>query len=264
MKRLATVLSAAFLCSLLLLTGNQPAVQATAASTGTAIGTGINAAITAAFPGISAILNAIWPSGSTGNKKKTSATAATAPLKQQANQGLVQINQITTELDTITLFLANCIVADTNIVAMRTMLEGKTSLTPADLLELNNKWNTANGRLGNLKGAGGSIAQMNDPSVQVVLQAVVDSTAGPTQSVSDELKAGTPGISLLLTNLQALDQQLSAVNALSGQVIQNISTGLKTVRSTAAGAQGTVAESPSLKRAQKDFADTLTLRYQIQ
>jgi hypothetical protein len=252
------------LSALLVLCSNRTAVDADAASTGKAIGTGINAAITAAFPAISTVINAIWPAGSNGNKNKTAATTATAPLQQQATQGLLQMNQVTSDLDTLTLFLANCIVADNKVVAMRTAIQGKTSLTPTDLLQLNDQWNTANGRLANLKSAGGSVKAMNDASVQTVLQAVVDSTAGPTTSISQELTAGTAGIGLLSTNLQTLDQQLSAVNALSGQVIQNISTGLKTAKNTAAGAQGSASPSPALKQAEQEFAQSITLRYGIQ
>jgi hypothetical protein len=241
----------------------QPRVEADAASTGKAIGTGINNAITAAFPGISTIINAIWPNGA-GNKNKTAATAATQPLQQKSVQGLTQLDTVTSDLDTITLFLANCIVADNQIIAMRTILQGKTSLTPQEKLALENDWNTAKGRLGNLKGASGQVAKMNDPSVQVVLQAVVDSTAGPTDSVTQELAAGNAAIPLLSQNLQMLDQQLSAVNALSSQVIQNISYGLKSAKSTAAGALGSVEESEALKAARADFSKTITERYNIQ
>jgi hypothetical protein len=260
-----TVLASLALVVFLNTTTNQARVHADAASTGKAIGTGINAAITAAFPGVSSIINAIWPKGQDNtNKKKADATTATQQLQQKATQSLNQFDTVTTDLDTITLFLANCIVADDHIIAMRTMLKGKTALTPTDILALSNDWSIAKGRLTNLKGQGPAVTKMNDASVQVVLQAVVDSTSGLTDNVTDQIKAGTPAIDLLSTNLEELDHQLSAVNALSGQIIQNISSGLKNVKNTAAGAQGEVQESPALKQARKDFADAVKARYKIQ
>lgn len=240
-------------------------IHADAASTGTAIGTGIKNAITAAFPAISTIINAIWPKQNDPTKQtKATATQATKELQQQSVQGLSQMTQITSELDTITLFLANCIVADDQVIAMRTYLDAKTTITPADVLQLNDYWNTAKGRLGNLKSAGSAVAIMNDASVQVVLQAVVNATAGPTDSISQELSAGTPGLKLLNSNLQQLDGQLSAANALSGQVIQNISLALKTLKNNAGGAQGQVTQSKELQQAQTDFATIETRRLNLQ
>jgi hypothetical protein len=253
------------LVTLITMNDRQLRVQADAASTGKAIGTGINAAISAAFPGISTVINAIWPKGAENKgKNKDAATQATQKLQSDSTKGLSDIDKVTSDLDTITLFLDNCIVADDNIIAMRTFLAGKKTLSVDDKLQLNSHWNPAKGRLGNLKGAGGKVATMNDASLQVVLQAVVDSTAGATDNVTQEIEAGTAGITLLSDNLQQLDQQLSAVTAISGQVIQNISLGLKTAKNTAAGAQGEVQETEALKTATTDFADSLTKRYKIQ
>ena len=259
------VITSSVLLLLTIVNDQQPRVHADAASTGKAIGTGINAAITAAFPGISTVINAIWPKGSeTKNQKKETATKVTKPLQAQSTKGLSDFDKVTSDLDTITLFLDNCVVADNNIIAMRTSLSGKKTMSEADKLELNNHWNPAKGRLSNLKGAGGSVAKMNDASLQVVLQAVVDSTAGTTDSVTQEIAAGTAGLTLLASDLQQLDQQLSAVTAISGQVIQNISLGLKAAKNTAAGAEGEVQETDALKKAKTDFAESLTQRYKIQ
>jgi len=249
------------------LSGDVVRVQADAASTGTAIGTGIKDAITAAFPAISTIINAIWPSGA-GKKSKTDATSATQTLQTQASQSLDKLSGITTDLDTITLFLSNCVVADDHVIAMRTMLQGKTALTQSDVLALGDEWNKANGALSNLKGASGQVTQMNDASVQVVLQAVVDSTSGTSASITQELSAGTPGIDLLSQNLQDLDQKLFAVNALSGQVIQNISSGLKAIKSAAAPGTGTqqppAQQSQALQSAQQTFANETRARLHTQ
>ena len=47
------------------------------ASTGTAIGNAVSAAISVAFPGISSIINAIWPKNDNSKKTKDNATAST-------------------------------------------------------------------------------------------------------------------------------------------------------------------------------------------
>jgi len=241
----------------------QTHVSADAASTGKAIGTGINAAISAAFPAISTVINAIWPkSDDNSNKKKTDAAAATQDLQKKANEGLAQLDKVTSDLDTITLFLANCVVADNHVVAMRTLLD-KDKLSEQDKLQLEDHWNKAKGRLSRLKDAGGSVTKMNDPSVQTVLQAVVDTTAGAIDSITKQLSAGDAARPLLSKNLEELDEQLSAVNALSGQIIQNISSGLKSAKNTPAGRQGALRQTASLKQAHDDFAQTLSLRYKL-
>src|SRR6266849_9288391 len=89
----------------------QTSQAAPGTSTGTAIGTAIKTAIGVAFPAISQVISAIWPNNSSGNKNKTQAADAIKTMQDQSVAALKQISSITTDLDTITLFLSNSVVA---------------------------------------------------------------------------------------------------------------------------------------------------------
>lgn len=227
---------------------------------GTAIGNGIKAAITTAFPAISTIINAIWPGNSNGNKNKATATTATATLKAQSVTGQSQINGITTDLDAVTEFLASCVVAENNVIAMRTTLRLKSSLSPAETLELKNEWTTAKGRLAKLAQAGSLVNNVTDTYIQTTLQAVVDANSGPIESITNDLSAGPTGYPQLSVDLALLDSQLSAVNALAGVVIGNVSYGLKAAKN-AGTAQGITQMTPAQTQLQAEFDSSLKKRF---
>jgi hypothetical protein len=238
---------------------NSAATNKPGASTGTAIGNAISAAISAAFPGISSIVNAIWPKNDNGKKTKDNAAASTKPLQLDANKGLQDIDKISNDLDTVTLFLANTVVAENNVVAMRTMLRGKATLNPAEKLQLQNLWFVVKDRLTRLAPAGPNISKLNDASLQATLRTVVDTNAGLFEIIKNDMDAaGGIGLADLNSNLETLDSQLSAVNALSGEIIGNVSLGLKTARQQASGAQGAIdskAQKTALADLQKVFEE---------
>jgi hypothetical protein len=211
----------------------QTAAPGTAA--GKAIGTTISTAISTALPAIGTIIHAIWPTNPNQNKKQPDAIAATANLQEQSTQALAQIAKESADLSVITIFLSNCVVAENNVVSMRTYLHRKTSLDANDKLELEHFWNVAKGRIQNLKSAGSSIDALDDPAVATTLRAISDANAGLVDNVTSELGAGSTD--LLNADLATLDSQLSAVNALSGEIIAEISVALKAVQTKAAGAQ---------------------------
>lgn len=244
-------------------TGNTPA-PAPGTGAGKAIGTAISTAITTAFPAISTVINAIWPKKPTDNtsKKQPEATTATASLQQQSTQALAQIAKVSSDLSVVTIFLSNCVVAENNIVAMRTYLQGKTALNEADKLQLQNYWNLAQGRIQNLKSAGSSVDDIEDPNVRVTLRAISDANSGPVANVTANLNASA--ISLLNQDLATLDNQLSAVNALSGEIIGEVSLALKTVQMKGAGAAGTAAGSREFRAAQRDLQGVLSERIPLQ
>ncbi len=213
-------------------------------STGTAIGNAIKTAITTAFPAISTIISAIWPGNNPSNKKKTDATTSTADLQKQSTQALAQLNTIASDLDTVTTFLANCVVAEDNVIAMRTYLKGKTSITDADKLQLQQYWNDSMGPLATLASAGPTIDNVSDTYIRTTLRAVVNTSAGPTDNVTNELNAGVAGLSLLSDDLVTLDSQLSAANALAAEIIGDVSLALKAVKNAGAGAQGETKQTP--------------------
>jgi len=244
-------------------TGNTTPV-APGTTTGKAIGTAISTAITTAFPAISTIINAIWPKKPTDNdsKRQPAATALTANLQQQSTQALAQIAKVSSDLSVVTIFLSNCVVAENNIVAMRTYLQGKTEIKPNDKLQLQNFWNLAKGRIQNLKSAGTSVDALDDPNVRVTLRAISDANSGLVDNVTNNLGGGAVG--LLNQDLATLDSQLSAVNALSGEIIGEVSLALKTVQTKGAGAEGITAGSIEFQHAQDDFKKVLSQRIPVQ
>jgi hypothetical protein len=254
---------AAVLLSAVLISPTQSRQNATPApagsTTGKAIGTAISTAISTAFPAISTIINAIWPSNPTQNKKQPDATSATANLQQQSTQALAQISKLSSDLSITTVFLSNCVVAEDNVVAMRTYLQGKTALNSADKLQLQNYWNLAKGRIANLKTAESSIDGLDDPNIRVTLRAIADANSGLVDNVTGNLNAAS--ITLLNPDLTTLDSQLSAVNALSAEIIGEVSVALKAVQTKAAGAQGNPTPTAAFQQAQQDL-NTVVMRLQ--
>jgi hypothetical protein len=237
-------------------TGTGAAAAPAGSTAGKAIGTAISTAITTAFPAISTIIHAIWPTNPNQNKRQSDATSATASLQQQSTQQLAQLAKLSGDLSVVTVFLSNCVVAENNIVAMRTYLQGKTTLNDTDKLTLQNYWNLAKGRLTNLKSAGSSIDGLDDPNIATTLRAVADANSGLVDNVSANLNASS--ITLLNPDLATLDSQLSAVNALSGEIIGEVSVALKTVQTKAAGAEGTPELTSAFQQAQQDLNDGVT------
>jgi hypothetical protein len=230
-------------------------------STGKAIGTAISTAISTAFPGISSIIKAIWPGSPTQNKKQPDATTATANLQQQSTQALAQLAKVSGDLSIVTVFLSNCVVAEDNIVAMRTFLQGKTSINASDKLQLQNYWNLAKGRIQNLKSAEASIDGLDDPNIRVTLRAVADANSGLLDNVTNNLNGSA--LNLLGPDLATLDSQLSAVNALSGEIIGEVSLALKSVQTKAAGGQSIPTGSSEFQKAQHDLDSVVSQRIRM-
>jgi len=239
-----------------------------AGSTGKAIGTAINSAITAAFPGVMSVINAIWPSNSSDKKTKTDATngkksPSVQDLQNKATQGLQDLKKITADLDVVTLFISSSITAENSVVSMRAMLVGKTSLSDADKLQLNQYWSPAKEALTGLKNSGTQIDALQDPTTQSTFRAVAKA-AGIVDNIDNQIKAGDAGLGLLSKNLEKLDDQLSAVNALSGEIIEDISFGLKQATNAASGKQSEVVQSDELKKAKTTFSDILKSKLAVQ
>jgi hypothetical protein len=91
-----------------------------------------------------------------------------------------------------------------------------------------------------VRGADSVVNAVNDPTLQMSLRAIVDANAGVLSSVKNDYDAGSGGLSDLSVQLATLDSQLSAVNALSEEIISNVSLGLKAARQQNSNAQGPV------------------------
>lgn len=264
--KIGRIALAILLLSALRISGQQQPTTHTPApapgvATGTAIGNGIKAAITTAFPAISQIISAIWPGNNNGSKNKQQASNATAPLKQQSVQGQTKLNEITGDLDAVAKFLSACMVAENKVIDMRTMLRLKTTFTPAETLTLKNDWTTAKGQLTPLAQAGSVLNDVSDTYIQTTLQTIVGANSGPIGSIDNDISAGSAGYPQLSADLATLDSQLSAVNALAGIIIGNVSYGLKEAKNVAAAAQGTTGMSDAEKQLQTDFDASLKNRF---
>jgi hypothetical protein len=257
-----SILALVLVCGCLQAQPNQVAAAAApGTSTGTAIGTAIKTAVSTAFPGISAIINAIWPGSSTDKKTKTNATDATRTAAQKATQGLQQMSSITSDLDTVTIFLSSCMVAENNVTALRAELKGKTGLTSTEKMQVTHDWNDAKSRLAGLGSASSSIDNITDTYMRVTLRAVVDANKGPIDNITGEIAQGDAALPLLSDDLAKLDAQLSAANALAVEIIGDVSLGLKALKNTAAGAEGATLPTPDQEKAQKAMDATLKSRF---
>jgi hypothetical protein len=219
-------------------------------SADTTLGKFISDAVSTAFPAINTIINTIFPNRD-DKKKKPQAQEATTALKQQSTQAMANIEKISNDLDTVTIFLSNCIVAENQVIAMRTSLTGKTSLSPADITDLQTKWTIAEARLKRLASADKDLAKMGDTYIQTTLQSVVDANAGPTTNIGNHVKSGD--LNSLNTELATLDGQLTAANAVAGTVISGVSLGLRSAKNTNAGAAGATTASQDVQKALSDL-----------
>lgn len=246
----------------------QAATPSKAAGIGTAIGEGISAAIDTAFPGVTKIIDLIWPNRngreSTESKKKGDAlkAASSLPSDPKVKDGLSTLDAISTGLETASVFLSHCVIAENNVVSMQELLQGKNwPLAPGDKLRLDNYWTEASGRIRQLSSAAASLPKLGNPNMQTVFQAVADANIGKLAQIDNTLKSPDKSAKALLEGqLSKLDGQLSAANALSGEILVNVAFGLKQARNKAAGAQAAMP-SAAQRTALRDFDRVLVARY---
>ena len=231
--------------------------QASGTSAGTAIGTTIKTAITTAFPGIMSIINAIWPGNSNQKVDKTTAKQKADDLTKNTNDALASLGNAANDLNIVSTFLSNCITANNGVIAIRATLRGKTSLSTQDTNLMNHDWTLASASLHGLASQGSIISTVTDRYTQVTLQAIVTSSDGLVASITKEIAQGDAGLPLLTQDLDALYNQLSAVIALSGEIILDVSVGLKAVKSKGAGGQGEMELTDQQKNLRSSFQNTL-------
>jgi hypothetical protein len=246
--------------------GQAPAAQPAASSAskvGTAVGTALSTALTTAFPVIGTVLNAIWPAGKeNNNQKKSNATAATAPLKQQQNQGLQDLTKISAELTAISTFLSACVTAEGNVASLRGYVRGKTTLSDDDKLQVSRYWNPAKDNIGSLKNSAQAINNLGNPSIQQTFRDVANANNGLVDNINTELASKAPSaLSDLTEDLSTLDSKLAALNALSGEIIVDISVAINSAKNTAAGAGGSTSLTDAQKASRAAFDSVLSKAY---
>jgi len=215
--------------------------------TGKKVGNIIKSAIDVALPGVSAIMDAIWPDRKKDSVKKDDLKKAVTDARDKfyadAQKKVAGIDIIGKELETVSLFLEAAVGASRRVVAMRTRLEA----SPVQWAELETDWKVVKNRLEGLK-------KIDDPKLLTIretslqtdfkkirnlhLDLLEDINAAVTQKNVDRLKA-------LLSDLA---KTLDGVDALVGLEILTLSSEVEEASKWAKGAAGSgTAEQPAAK-----------------
>jgi hypothetical protein len=211
----------------------------TATKVGTVVGTGISAALSAAFPAAATIINAIW--GKDTNKGKTAAQAQT-PLNTLQKTTVAQVQQLSADLDTVNIFLVDCVMADRSVIQMQDILGKKSTLSIGDKQQLTAKWNDASPRITELgkDSAKAAANAVSDEYIRRSLLAISEANYGDLANVKDDIANGNGDD--LRDRLSALEPKLSGVAALSGDIIGQVSSGLHNAAKNMAPSQGLADE----------------------
>jgi hypothetical protein len=228
--------------------------------TGVKIGSIVSAAITTAFPAVSTILKAIWPSGKE-NDKQTKPTAqskvedAAAVAKRKA--ALEQFTKMGNELETVRIFLQASSDANEQVIAMQTLVQDKATIDDALKSQLGQSWILASGNLAQLKDdkIQARIDAMSDDSfVQTTLTNIRQVNLGRLEVV--KLQIDGKQLAPLRKSLDDLQPKLSGISHLAGIIMGDIAVSLKTIPETITPSQGEQAPldfvSDESVRASKD------------
>jgi hypothetical protein len=192
-------------------------------TTAKVVGTGISAVLAAAFPAAATIISAIW--GSTPTKGKT-ASQAQPPLTDLQKTTAAQVLQLSADLDTVNIFLVDCVMADRSVIQMRDILGKKTTLSDDDKQHLTANWNDASPRITELgkDSAKAAANAVSDEYVKRSLLAISETNYGDLTNIKDDI--ASKSVDDLRDRLASLEPKLSAVAALSGDIIGQVSAGL--------------------------------------
>lgn len=246
MARTTSTLATLVAFALLALTGSPAESQtsppttgtSTAKTVGTVVGTGISAVLSAAFPAAATIINAIWPKPT---DKKT-ASQAQAPLTMLQKTSAVQLQQLSTDLDTVNTFLVDCVMADRSVIQMQDLLGKKTTITSDEQQALKRNWNTANPRITELgkDSAKASANAVSDEYIKRSLLAISETNYGELTNITDDITSKS--VDDLRDRLATLEPKLAGVAALSGDIVAQVSAGLHAAAKNMAPSQGLVDE----------------------
>jgi hypothetical protein len=242
-----------------------PQAAAPGVSVGERIGNAVSAAVKTAFPAIQPLITAIFGNSSKDDTKKTKADAQTS--LQNARTAALQkqqpyfddLKKAATDLGTVRTFLSYCVVADENVVTMRTILS-HSSISAEDKNQLQYAWNTAKPNLQAL-GSGTISTQIDaigDPFVQTTLKNVANANLGGIQNVDDQLK--NADWSNLRISIGDLEVKISGVNALTGIIVGNISSGILSIPDKIKNSEGANV-NPEEQKEMNIFRSRLTKLY---
>lgn len=214
--------------------GTNPAPAGT--STGQTIGNIISAAVSTAFPAVSSIIHAIWPTPAAPKSvNATQATAALQTAKDQSNTAQKgnsdALIAAAKNLSVVRSFVTECGFAGIQIAAMQRMLTDRASqakLTADETAKLSALWTPTNTRLGNLTkdAVGTSIDGMTDDFLKVTLGAIRDAVTNNAANITAQIKDGTAAD--LSASLSQLAPQVQGIAPLVGVLIGDLSTSLAT------------------------------------
>jgi|SRR5579863_313659 len=207
----------------------------TAKTVGTAVGTGINAVLSAAFPAAATIINAIWGSKTTDRKN---ASQAAPPLTQLQKDSAAQIQKLSTDLDTVNVFLVDCVMADRSVIKMQDFLGKKSTLSKDDKDNLQHNWNDASPRITELgtPASKASASSVSDEYIKRSLKAISETNYGDLKNIQDDIT--NANAEDLRDRLATLEPKLAGITALSGDIIAEVSAGLHTGAKNMAPPQG--------------------------
>lgn len=205
-------------------------------SKGTTIGTMVKDAITAALPGVSSIINLIWGTKPTENKKANDAQAALstttsqkalqASAQQQAKPLIQPATQIANELAVVEKFASASGQATQNLVRMQTLLT--ISPQPKNLLaDLKEEWGLAADLLAPLFASGmeADIQKVREPAVQAMLLQIHSANTSVSGRIANRMKAtkieevDLPALKDLVTALLGL---LGGANTMAAAELNNL------------------------------------------
>jgi hypothetical protein len=218
-----------------------PTGSSTAKTVGTVVGTGISAVLQAAFPAAATIINAIW--GSKTTDKKT-ASQATPPVTQLQKTSAAQVQQLSADLDTVNIFLVDCVMADRSVIKMQDILAKKTTMSADEQESLKRQWNAASPRITELgkDAAKASARAVSDEYIRRSLLAISETNYGDLTNILDDInnlnKPSSKSADDLRDQLASLEPKLAGVTALSGDIIGEVSTGLHEGAKNMAPSQG--------------------------
>jgi hypothetical protein len=269
MRRMTRLCTAVLFGVMLTITSGAGALAAGAnqpgTGTGTAVGNAIKTAIGIAFPPVASIIQAIWGSHPSDNKKAAQAEPALTNMQRTAG---AQIDKLSTDLDVVNTFLVACMEADRHVIKMQDSLGSKDKLTDDEKQSLQGEWNLAKAQI-KLLGDDKVKQQANavtDEFVKRTLLAVQAANLGALDNV--QLALDNKNGADLRTRLQDLEPKLSGVTALSGDIINEVSNGLHSAVKAMNPAQGPEtpeeqARTKAFQARQKTLSDAINATYGV-
>jgi hypothetical protein len=213
----------------------QQAAGSDGTTTGQRIGNIISAAVSTAFPGVSKVIEAIWPRGSDQGrtvkqedaklKLQQAQDAATKAEKRHSDD----LNTAAANLAAARKFITECSFASIQISSMERLLAARgtnQALTATEKGKLGDLWRPASTRLSSLTDSAldAPIQKIDDNYLKATLQAIRDAITNNSANVTKQIDDGRAVE--LTASLSNLAPQIYGVGPLAGLLVGDLSTSL--------------------------------------